>query len=102
MTCTQQGLGTVHCVCCRQNRTAGAHPSPPGILTVLCICFPMGRVERGWLEGKGGAWDKLCAYGWNGLYKETGRGSLPGLMLYRVVRYCGMGPNGGFETAAEE
>ena len=56
----------------------------------------MGREERGWLEGKRGAWDKLCAYGQDGLYKETGRGSLPGLMLYWVVRYCSMGPDSGF------
>lgn len=62
----------------------------------------MGRVEHGWLERKGGAWDKLCTYGPDGLYKETGRSSLPGLTLYRVVRYCGMGPKGGFKTAAEE
>lgn len=96
VTLTHQGLGSWHCVCCRQNRTAGAQPGPPGILTVCVFFFPNGRAEHGWLGGKEGSADELYIYGLDGKFRETWwGGSLPELMLYQVVRYCSMGPDGG-------
>ena len=51
--------------------------------------------SRAWLaRGEGGCWDERCAYGWDGLYRETGKGSFPGPTPYQVVRYCRLGPRG--------
>lgn len=58
--------------------------------------FPHGRAEHGWLGGKEGSGDELYIYGLDGKFRETWwGGSLPELMLYQVVRYCSMGPDGG-------
>lgn len=94
VTLTHQGLGSWHCVCCRQNRTAGEQPGLPGILTV-CVNFFPPRQSRAWLAGGG----RRRALGMSciptartGGTERHGGGLLPEFMLYQVVRYCSMGP----------